>query len=233
MADINAKVLSSKKPLTDIPIEWRDKSFIEVLFTLIEKSLEKKADQAWLIDAETGEKLALKELHSRVLEAAQALRLKGLKKGDIVHILLPNSIQFHATVFGVWLLGGIASLADPSLNDAVLKKQIIDTKTKMVICNEKNLTRVRALAGDTVLVSSIDWFRKRSDGTKDGLKKYFSELSSSMQDNLVIFWSSGTTGKPKVINDGRDTFLVISSAYYDRTFLWSADIFTSVWQENF
>ena len=29
-------------------------------------------------------------------------------------------------------------------------------------------------------------------------------------------------------NDGRDAFLVMSSAYYDRTFLWSADIFTSV-----
>ena len=28
-------------------------------------------------------------------------------------------------------------------------------------------------------------------------------------------------------------FLVMSSAYYDRTCLWSADIFTSVWKENF
>ena len=34
-------------------------------------------------------------------------------------------------------------------------------------------------------------------------------------------------------NDGRDAFLVMSSAYYDRTCLWSADIFTSVWQEKF
>jgi len=34
-------------------------------------------------------------------------------------------------------------------------------------------------------------------------------------------------------NDGRDAFLVMSSAYYKRTCLWSADIFTSVWQEKF
>ena len=34
-------------------------------------------------------------------------------------------------------------------------------------------------------------------------------------------------------NDGRDAFLVMSSAYYDRTCLWSADIFTLLWQENF
>ena len=33
-------------------------------------------------------------------------------------------------------------------------------------------------------------------------------------------------------NDGRDALLVMSSAYYYRTYLWSADIFTSVWQEN-
>ena len=31
----------------------------------------------------------------------------------------------------------------------------------------------------------------------------------------------------------RDAFLVMSSAHYDRTCLWSGDIFTSVWQENF
>ena len=34
-------------------------------------------------------------------------------------------------------------------------------------------------------------------------------------------------------NDGRDAFLVMSSAYYYRTCLWSADISTSVRQENF
>ena len=34
-------------------------------------------------------------------------------------------------------------------------------------------------------------------------------------------------------NDGRDGFLVMSSAYYDRTCLWSGDIFTSIWQEKF
>ena len=36
----------------------------------------------------------------------------------------------------------------------------------------------------------------------------------------------------KVTIDGRDAFLEMSSAYYDRTCSWSADIFTSVWQEN-
>ena len=35
------------------------------------------------------------------------------------------------------------------------------------------------------------------------------------------------------VNDGRDALLVMSSAYYDRTCLWSADIFTLVWQEFF
>ena len=34
-------------------------------------------------------------------------------------------------------------------------------------------------------------------------------------------------------NDGHDAFSVMSSAYYDRTCLWSADIFTSVCQEFF
>ena len=34
----------------------------------------------------------------------------------------------------------------------------------------------------------------------------------------------------EIFNDGRDAILVMSSAYYDRTCLWSADISTLVWQ---
>ena len=45
--------------------------------------------------------------------------------------------------------------------------------------------------------------------------------------------ASPAASKPLLGNDGLDAFLVMSSAYYDRTCLWSVDIFTSVWQEHF
>ena len=52
----------------------------------------------------------------------------------------------------------------------------------------------------------------------------------------LLDWSNNfsikTLSKIK-FNNGCDAFLVMSYAYYDRTCLWSADIFTSVWQENF
>ena len=58
-----------------------------------------------------------------------------------------------------------------------------------------------------------------------------------MQGSLIIFLIFDAfyirTGYPTFSNDGRDAFLVMSSEYYDRTCLWSADSFTLVWQENF
>ena len=52
----------------------------------------------------------------------------------------------------------------------------------------------------------------------------------SEQHLFIKFLLMSTASKH---NDGRDAFLVMSSTYYDRTCLWSANIFTSVWQENF
>ena len=66
-------------------------------------------------------------------------------------------------------------------------------------------------------------FRATSLATRDelsGTKSLFPEIGNSRDVSVFP-------------NDGRDAFLVMSSAYYDRTCLWSADIFTSVWQENF
>ena len=54
------------------------------------------------------------------------------------------------------------------------------------------------------------------------------ENNSSSTDFSTVLPAEALLG-----NDGRDAFFVMRSAYYDRTCLWSADIFTSIWQENF
>ena len=97
--------------LSEIPSEWQNKPFIEVVFTLIEKNLSQNREKAWLSDAETGEKLPLKDLHSRALKTAEVLAFQGLKRGQTVHILLHNCVQFHVAVFGVWLLGIVIELS--------------------------------------------------------------------------------------------------------------------------
>ena len=44
-------------------------------------------------------------------------------------------MEYHVTVFAIWLLGGIASLTDPSLRTSTLLEQIKDIKASFVICH--------------------------------------------------------------------------------------------------
>ena len=116
MADICAENrLISKTPLPELPENWQGKSFVEIIFSLCQAASESHPGQEWLRDAQKGDVLFLKEIKSKCVEAARVLSSHGVKEGDTVHVLMPNCVEFHVTVFAVWLLGGIASLSNPRL----------------------------------------------------------------------------------------------------------------------
>ena len=55
MADLyQGNRLVSKKPQGELPDNWHGKSFIEIVFEIIQESLEKNPDQKWLRDAQKG-----------------------------------------------------------------------------------------------------------------------------------------------------------------------------------
>ena len=101
-SEIVNKILISKKPIPKIPEEWESKSVIEILFGLITND---DANRDWLVNADTKEVIQIKEIKDKTLQVAQQLKLHGFGIGQTVHILCPNSINFHVIVFGVWLLG--------------------------------------------------------------------------------------------------------------------------------
>ena len=87
------------------------------------------------------------------MQAAKVLASYGVKEGIVVHVVMPNCIQFHVTVFAIWLLGGIASLADPSLRTSILLEQIKETKSALMCCMPVagEAKALRNLAGRRIL----------------------------------------------------------------------------------
>ena len=129
MSEIIDKVLVSKKSIPEIPKEWENTPMVKIVFELIKND----CNRDWLIDANTNQIIQTNEIEKRSLQVADNLSRKGFSLGQTIHIILPNSVDFHVTVFGIWLLGGIVSVADPSLNKNIIEQQIIDTKSKMII----------------------------------------------------------------------------------------------------
>ena len=118
----------------------------------IAKVLTEFGDIDWLINGPyvlndltttCGEKvLKLSDVDRKVREVANGFMALGLTKNQTVHLVLPNSTNFHVIVFGVWLCEAIVSLGDPQLSVEALKSQIIDTKANFVICYETSMKSV-------------------------------------------------------------------------------------------
>ena len=63
----------------------------------------------------------------------------GLRKGDIVHLLIPNCTDYHCFAFGSWICEAVVSAADPGVSVEVLKVQLEDLKdTKVIVCYQES-----------------------------------------------------------------------------------------------
>ena len=143
MAQIVDKILVSKEPIPEIPEDWKHKHFVEVLFEFIQNG----ENREWLVDGEVQERIHTFEVEQKSLQVAQFLSQQGCGQKNIVHIVLKNSVLYHSVVFGIWLLGGTVSLADPGLTRDVLEAQIKDTNAKFVICEEANQQKFQHCEG--------------------------------------------------------------------------------------
>jgi len=64
---------------------------------------------------ESGVKYRQKDVFSMSLGFAAGLRNLGLKKADVVFIVLPNCPEFPSILFGIWDAGGVCSPINPAL----------------------------------------------------------------------------------------------------------------------
>ena len=97
----------------------------------------------------------MSEIEPQSRKAAAALNKNGIKLGDTIQVVLPNSIGYHWTVFGAWLLGAKASLADPGLRDEILHAQLEETSAKMIFCQDKAVDTFKGLLPKSLTISSL------------------------------------------------------------------------------
>ena len=74
-----------------------------------------------------------KELSQYVDAFATALAQRGIKKGDVVTILLPNCIQYVVCYYGIIKIGAIASLINPTYKSLEVLHQLDEVGSKVLV----------------------------------------------------------------------------------------------------
>jgi fatty-acyl-CoA synthase len=147
--------------------------------------------------------IGLHETFSHAQLAARANRYarwaiaQGMRKGDTVCLLLPNSPDYLAIWLGITRVGGVAALLNTNLKDEALAHCIAVAQPRHVIAAE-------GLA-DTLTTTAKLW---RHGEALAQLIESFSgapleeteKRDVTLNDRALLIYTSGTTGLPKAAN---------------------------------
>jgi long-chain acyl-CoA synthetase len=160
-----------------------------------------------------GYRIKYSELRDLVDTLAAFLSSKGIKKGDVVAILLPNMIQTVASYYAVLKIGGIVQMNNPLYTDRELEYQFNDSGAKFLITLDLLASRMIALREKTK-IEHIIWTSIAD--YLPGLKKFLVKLVGKKKGlcadvpaaSKVYHWAEAASFKgnvPEVTVDFEDT----------------------------
>jgi acyl-CoA synthetase (AMP-forming)/AMP-acid ligase II len=160
-----------------------------------------RPDAPALIDGVSGDVITHGQLAHHVDRLAAALHEKGLRKGDVVAVLCPNTIWYPVVFHGIAAAGCVTSPINSLYTAHEIAFQLRDSGAKMLITISMFLDRAReateqqpveeivVLDGAEGHASLIDLLSSEAPSA---------EVEFDPADDLVALpYSSGTTGLPK------------------------------------
>ena len=203
--------------------EWFTGAKLNVSFNCIDRHLERHGNQIAIIwegdDPEDDAKITYKELHENGCKLANALKNRGVTKGDRVCIYMPMIPEAAYAMLACARIGAIHSVVFGGFSPESLKDRILDADCKIVITADEGLRGGKkvplklnvdeALKGCPNVKSTLVIKRTSEDIPWDENRDiWYEELSKDVEttcdpepmdseDPLFILYTSGSTGKPK------------------------------------
>ena len=188
--------------------------------------------------------ITYQELHDRVCQLANALRTRGIKKGDRVIIYMPMSVEGVIAMQACARIGATHSVVFGGFSAKSLQERIIDAGAVAVITADEQMRGGKSLPlktivdealalGDCEIIKNVIVY-KRTGGNipfKAGLDSWMHEITTSeaktcdpewvsAEHPLFILYTSGSTGKPKGVQHSTGGYILWAIL----TMKWTFDI---------
>lgn len=163
-------------------------------------------------DAENTRDISFKELNDAASRVANALKEKGIRKGDRVMLVLYRRLEWWESMLGLHKLGAVAIPAPSQLtahdieyrlNKAHVKAVIVDgsisASVQEVKDSCKDLFLMVQAGSDKLLPGWTNYDQMLSEASDNFPRPSNPAELASGKDPLLIFFSSGTTGMPKMV----------------------------------
>ncbi|EXC27894.1 4-coumarate--CoA ligase 1 [Morus notabilis] len=174
------------------------------LHTYCFQNISKFKDRPCLINASTGDAHTYADVDLAARRVAAGLHGLGIRKGDVVMLLLHNCPEFVFAFLGASHLGAVTTAANPLFTPAEVAKQATNSKAKLIITFSAYVGKVEELALEKnhngLRIACID---APPEGRVDFSEVMLADekekptVEIEPDDVVALPYSSGTTGLPK------------------------------------
>ncbi|MEB2783366.1 acetate--CoA ligase [Algoriphagus persicinus] len=196
---------------------------------------------------EEGRTLTYRELFHEVNRFANALKSKGIGKGDKVIIYMPMVPEAAIAMLACARIGAIHSVVFAGFSSSALADRVIDCEAKAILTSDGNYRGTKKIAVKAVVDEALEksgvetvivYERTKQEVTmKEGRDYWWHDVIAAeseqciaeemdSEDMLFILYTSGSTGKPKGVVHTTGGYMVYSQYSFDNVFQYSeGDVF--------
>ncbi|HSO97405.1 MAG TPA: AMP-binding protein [Solirubrobacteraceae bacterium] len=117
-----------------------------------------------------------------------ALVEMGIGRGDVVAVVLANSVELVTVMFAAWRLGAALTPVNPALTKPEAQYQVSDSGARLVVADDSSLSKVEGGAARLCVVDEL----LQRDGATD-----VRPPRTEPEQLALVIYTGGTTGRPK------------------------------------
>jgi long-chain acyl-CoA synthetase len=164
---------------------------------LLQQRVAAAPDKLFLFSEVDKRQFTYQEFEAAVMRTARMLVAKGVGKGDVVSLLLPNSVEYVIAYFACWQIGALAGPINSLLKSQEIAYVISNSEARALLVNSEFLPLIETIRDELTTLQAIITFDDEAGATREQTTGSNPTAEIDADHEAIIIYTSGTTGKPK------------------------------------
>lgn len=173
----------------------------------------------WLVEEDGGEtRLSFAQLSERSNRVANFLRGQGVRRGDVILMMLGNVVPLWETMLAAMKLGAVVIPATSLLTADDLRDRFQRGGARHVVTGVAETAKFDSIGGDfgRIVVGGAVAGWLSFEAAYEASPDFEPDGATSVTDPFLLYFTSGTTSKPKLVSHSYQSYPVghLSTMYW-------------------